>query len=117
MRLIILLCAPLALISAKNIPAPVAQPESPPALHDQKTSALSEQECRDRITLARDAAGQPPLLDRGPASPDDTFLIYAVDKKVDGCAVMVIKDNVDDIRPLPKPSTGPTRLIPLNPKG
>ena len=67
----------------------------------QNEAAPSDTECRDRIARAREAAGKPPLLDREPASPDRPHHIYAVDRRQDGCAVMVIKGNPDDIRPLP----------------
>ncbi len=59
-------------------------------------------ECQDRIHRARAAAGLP-LLKREPASPDKPHLIYAVDRRQDGCGVMVMMGNPDDIRPLPEP--------------
>ena len=62
--------------------------------------------CRDRIHDAREASGQPPLpdpdqgeldtlpaqplLERQPASPDRPQAIYAVDRRQDGCSVMVM---------------------------
>ncbi|MEM6475615.1 MAG: hypothetical protein AAF687_05555 [Pseudomonadota bacterium] len=70
--------------------------------------------CRDRISKVREEAGQTPLLNREPASPDKPLAIYAVDRRVDGCNVMVMKGDPSDIRPLPKPAEGPMRLMPAD---
>lgn len=72
----------------------------------------SAQDCADRITEVRDAAGQP-RLDRTPGRPGEGYLIAAVDKRIDGCAVMQMHRRVDDLRPVPQPTAGPARLIPL----
>lgn len=85
-------------------------------------------DCRDRIHDAREASGQPPLpelapqapealpstplLDRQPASPDRPQAIYAVDRRQDGCSVMVMMGDPDDIRPLPLPADRFARMIP-----
>jgi hypothetical protein len=74
--------------------------------------ALSAEQCRDRITLAREASGKPPLLEREPASAEKPYRIYAVDKRVNGCAVMVMHGDVSDIRPLPARPEGSILLIP-----
>lgn len=68
--------------------------------------------CRDRISKARVENGLPPLGEDNSASPDDPHLIYALDRRQDGCSVMVMKGNPDDIRPLPSAPDGPIRLIP-----
>lgn len=57
--------------------------------------------CRDRIHEAREQTGQPPL-DREPATGDDALLIWAVDRRMDGCSVLVVKGDPSDIRPIPK---------------
>jgi len=69
-------------------------------------------DCRDRISQARTALGKAPLLDRETASPDRPHLIYAVDRRQDGCSVMVMKGDPDDIRQLPLRMAGPMRAIP-----
>ena len=85
---------------------------------DEDAQRLSEEdnECRDRISHAREASGQSPLqLDRQPASPERPMAIYAVDRQQDGCSVMVMMGNPDDIRPLPLPVEGPMlQRIPAN---
>lgn len=71
------------------------------------------QKCRDTITQAREATGQPPLLQREPASPDKPQAIYAVDRRQDGCSVMVMMGDREDIRPLPLPADGAVRVLPV----
>lgn len=67
--------------------------------------------CADSINQVRAAAGQP-RLDRSPATPGQGILIAAVDKRIDGCAVMQMHRRIDDLRPLPQPSMGPARFRP-----
>lgn len=67
--------------------------------------------CRDKIEQARAANGQPPLFEREPASPNKPYRIYAVDRRQDGCSVMVIMGNPNDIRPLPERAEGPTFVL------
>lgn len=117
MRLMIL---PLCLVAFTGaVPAPQVPPAGsmmmpgytvPPRSWKSVDEALASQNCRDRIQQVRDASGQP-SLDRTPAAPNEGYLINAVDMRVDGCAVMQMKGNVSDLRPLPAP-TGPARLQP-----
>ncbi|MEE4206769.1 MAG: hypothetical protein V2I39_10780 [Erythrobacter sp.] len=102
MRLIALPLAALALIGADEPPAGGTDAET----SAPKAEALDRKTCRDRINHARAAAGQPRLLHRGPARPDDPVMIYAVDQRQDGCAVMVVKGDPADIRPLPERPEG-----------
>ncbi|WP_120717805.1 hypothetical protein [Tsuneonella amylolytica] len=62
--------------------------------------------CGDRIELVREELGQP-KLDREPANADKPLLIAAVDKRVDGCAVMQMKGDVNDMRPIPQTTDDP----------
>lgn len=70
---------------------------------DPDTSRL----CADVIREARDNAGLP-QLDRRTASPENPELVWAVDHRRDGCGVLVMRGNPDDIRPVPKPSENVT---------
>ncbi len=90
---------------------PVFNPQGcpPPRMTVEEPVEPAESACRDRIALVREAKGQPPL-DRQPASPERPYLIAAVDKRVDGCAVMQMHRDVDDLRPLPVPSDGPVKV-------
>ena len=58
--------------------------------------------CRDRIHTVREERGLPPL-DREAADPEEPLLIAAVDHRIDGCSVMVMKYDSRDVRPIPKP--------------
>ena len=58
------------------------------------------QVCRDRVQEVRDERGLPEL-DRGTASPDEPLLIAAVDHRIGGCSVMVMRNDLSDVRPLP----------------
>lgn len=46
-------------------------------------------------------------LDRAPASPQEPFAMYAVDRTEDGCAVMVPMNYPDNVQPLPEIVDGP----------
>ena len=94
MRLILL---PLVAAAALGTSAPPAGPA--PA------------DCADRIERVRGALGQPRLY-RSPPVPGQGYLIAAVDKRVDGCPVMQMLRDADDLRPVPRPTTGAARLQP-----
>ena len=66
------------------------------------------QVCRDRIQQVRDERGLP-ALDRRTASPDEPLLIAAVDQRIGGCSVMVMRNDLSDVRPLPT-QDGPPRM-------
>jgi hypothetical protein len=69
--------------------------------------------CRETIQEVREERGLP-WVDRGTVvEPDEPLLIAAVDKTIDGCSVLVMRDNTSDIRPLPEPREH--RLMPANP--
>jgi hypothetical protein len=99
--LIALGCATAA---AADAPGPAAPEVRMPA--PSLTSA--ERVCRDRIEQVRAASGLP-TLDRGNAAPGQALLIAAVDKRIDGCSVIVMRNNLSDVRPLPRPD-GPARV-------
>jgi hypothetical protein len=56
--------------------------------------------CRDAIQQIRDERGLP-KLDRDNAASDEPLLIAAVDQRIGGCSVMVMRNDTSDIRPLP----------------
>jgi hypothetical protein len=87
------------------VPGPDAG-ELPPALERKPTMdvplpAAPDAVCRDRIIEAREERGLPELQ-RDTATPDEPLLIAAVDKRIDGCSVLVMRNNTSDIRPLPE---------------
>ena len=103
MRFILTILAPLAIAATAPVhpPSEVTTPEG----------AGFRENCRDRIELVREERGLP-KLERDSASPDEALLIAAVDKRVDGCAVMVMRHDTSDIRPLPEFKEGPAQLRP-----
>jgi hypothetical protein len=78
-------------------PAPGATPMLGSVIGDQGSGVV----CRDRIQEVRRELGQPPL-DRT-AAPADPLFIAAVDKRIGGCSVLVMRNDTSDIRPLPAP--------------
>lgn len=103
MRFILSILAPLAIAATAPVhpPSEVTTPEG----------AGFRENCRDRIELVREERGLP-KLERDSASPDEALLIAAVDKRVDGCSVMVMRHDTSDIRPLPEFKEGPAQLRP-----
>lgn len=61
-----------------------------------------ESRCRDRIEQARAEAGRP-KLEREPADPDKPLLMYAVDRRIEGCGVLVPVGDPSDLRIAPPP--------------
>ena len=83
-------------------PAPV--PWTGPEIGAEGSSAV----CRDRIHEVRRELGKP-ALERD-ASPEEPLFIAAVDKRIGGCSVMVMRNDTSDFRPLPEPRSH--RLMP-----
>ncbi|MEM1050861.1 MAG: hypothetical protein AAGI28_02085 [Pseudomonadota bacterium] len=80
-----------------------ANNEEAPAvlLFSAQSDRTEPDDCLDRITQARELSGQELLLERQPASPEKPYAIYAVHREQDGCSVMVMMGNRNDIRALP----------------
>lgn len=57
--------------------------------------------CSDTIEHAREASGRPPLEKHESDTPEP-MLYKAVDRNVDGCDVLVMADDTDDLRPVPE---------------
>jgi hypothetical protein len=68
--------------------------------------------CHGRIVAARAERGLPPLQ-RDNAAPEEPLFIAAVDKQIDGCEVLVMRNDIRDIRPLPEFRDAPGQLRPL----
>ncbi|WP_305096063.1 hypothetical protein [Croceibacterium aestuarii] len=65
-------------------------------------SAADSANCRDKVYRVREERGLP-ALDKKGADPAEPLFIAAVDKRIDGCAVLVMRNDTSDIRPLPEP--------------
>jgi hypothetical protein len=73
--------------------------------------APDRQACADRITQVREATGQP-RLQRETADPGKPLLIAAVDKRIDGCRVLVMAADPRDVRPEPEVESRRAGLLP-----
>lgn len=105
----IVLSLPVLLLTSAAAPPATISPD--PRLGDVRGAAPGAP-CRDRIDLVRAERGLP-KLDRGTATGEEALLIAAVDHRIDGCAVMVMRHDTSDVRPLPAPESGPLlRRIP-----
>ena len=103
----------IALVFATGAGLPDTVQVQPDALAPQAMGPVigaerSTEVCRDRIQEVRRELGRP-ALERD-ASPQAPALIAAVDKRIGGCSVMVMRNDTSDIRPLPAP--GEHRLMP-----
>lgn len=99
------------LLSAAAVtpPTAVVPRGTPPLLSphqgDQAAEASNSRVCRDRIERVRHERRLPKLV-RERAS-NEPLLIAAVDKRIDGCSVLVMRNNLNDIRPLPQSDDAP----------
>jgi hypothetical protein len=101
--LIVLTLATGALAESPGAPPPVP-PEPVPGTLSAATD--SEVVCSDRIHEVRQERGLP-KLQRDTASLDEPLLIAAVDHRIGGCSVLVLRNNTADVRPIPAPDGEP----------
>ena len=106
MRVAVPLIALLLATSASAQQAPI-QPMPGPITGRVLAPDNPDAVCRDRIQEVRRELGQPPLEQ---ALREDPLFIAAVDKRVGGCSVMVMRNDTSDLRPLPE--AGEHRLMP-----
>jgi hypothetical protein len=96
--------------AAPQTPAPAtegAEVDRPPVKIDPATGKAV---CRETIQEVREELGLP-RVDRGAApDPDEPLLIAAVARTIDGCSVLVMRDDTSDVRPVPGPQEH--RLMP-----
>ena len=107
MRRVVIPMIALLVTTGADAPATVQvqpEPDARPVIGAQGSSAV----CRDRIQEVRRELGRP-ALERD-ATPQDPLLIAAVDKRIGGCSVLVMRNDTSDIRPLPAPEEH--RLMP-----
>lgn len=103
-------------VSGMSPPSKLDQPayDSPAQRWNDVEAPSREVECRDRIQRARAAAGQL-RIERAPADADKPILHYAIDRRIDGCGVLVPVGDPAGTLPLPK--SGPPVMLPAGPKG
>jgi hypothetical protein len=98
MRAILLPLAPL-LAAATVAPTPAIAPHVGDNLANP--SEAPGKNCRGRLETVRQERGLP-KLDRKDTGTSDPLLILAVDRRMDGCEVLVMRNNANDVRPLPE---------------
>ncbi len=82
----------IALLGASDAPpAPqpiiIAAPEA--AGRELRPDFMAGPKCRDAKLPTADNPGQQPRFERGPATADMGQYIYAVDRRIDGCSVVL----------------------------
>lgn len=108
MKIAMILGALAATLAPAASAAPAArimgqpQYEQPARAWTDSTLPSEDVACRDRVTQARAATGQPAIESEYPAS-DEPLLHYAVDRRVDDCGVLVPVNDPTDLRLPPKP--------------
>ena len=76
---------------------------------------IERERCKEKIRQVRAEAGKPKIeAEQETADPEKPLLIAAVDQSVDGCKVLVMKQDTSDIRPMPEQRKGPVRIEPAN---
>jgi len=107
MQPIVMPLVALALMASVDTPAPesgaIAGPEA--TIREISPFVPPGKQCRDGATPTNDRVGRQPRLERGPATPGMGQTIYAVDRRVDGCPVILVKGA--SVQPL-----GGTQLSP-----
>ena len=102
---LIVLPLTLTLLGATVAPEPSPQANSGEprsAMPELQPDFQSSERCRDRNLPAGDIPGRQPRLERGPATPEMGQIIYAVDRRIDGCSVVLVKsDLVQQLRERP----------------
>lgn len=109
MRLFLPLLAPLMI--ASTVPA-----APPPSRHGVTPVPTPVQQphkvgknCGGKVEAVREERGLP-LLRRENSQRGDALMILAVDKQIDGCEVLVMAYDANDVRPLPDYADGPPQL-------
>mgnify|MGYP001548571408 CR=1 FL=1 len=111
-----------------SVAAAAAQPEIPPPvvasppllstplpngqlLTPSKNKPDAATVCHGKTEVVRQERGLPDL-DLDNAKSDEPLLIYAVDQMINGCEVLVIRNDLNDIRPLPDYSDSKATMRP-----
>ncbi|MCP9223206.1 hypothetical protein MKP08_10635 [Erythrobacter sp. LQ02-29] len=101
-----------ALVAAAPLISAQAEPQDPMNLAETRaTSTRSDERCRDTVMTVREDRGLL-KLDRRASSSDKPLLYSAVDHRIDGCTVLVMKSPEGDIRPVPESDPRRAEFIP-----
>ncbi|NTZ42113.1 hypothetical protein G7A66_03185 [Altererythrobacter sp. SALINAS58] len=92
------------MFSRKDL-TPVASPD--PSIADE----METNDCRGQIHTIRQERELHSL--EGESDAKEPYAIKAIDQRIDGCSVMVMHHDINDVRPLPDVQANPVGLIPL----
>lgn len=84
----------IALLGASDAPpSPPSIPDEAPlaALRELRPEFLAGNKCGENKLPTADNPGRQPRFERGPATAEMGQLIYAVDRRIDGCSVVMVK--------------------------
>lgn len=84
----------IALLGASDAPpSPPSSPDEPPlvALRELRPDFLTRNKCDGNALPTADNPGRQPRFERGPVTAEMGQLIYAVDRRIDGCSVVMVK--------------------------
>lgn len=93
MNPIILPLAAIVLLGAEDNVAPPRFSEPQAVIREIRPYSQPGKQCRDSALPTDSNPSQQPRLEREPATPGDGSIIYAVDRRVDGCSVVLVKNN------------------------
>lgn len=74
---------------APPAPQPITSAAPEAAGRELRPDFLAGPKCRDAKLPTADNPGQQPRFERGPATADMGQYIYAVDRRIDGCSVVL----------------------------
>ena len=102
---------PLVALVLTTGAAPAPEPAWPilPTPTLQGPPGPGEAVCRDTIHEIREGRGLPELEDKE-ISADEPLFIAAVDTRIDGCSMLVMRSDTSDVRSLPAMPEGPPRV-------
>ena len=120
MRFVVLPIASLMLIGATDTNTTTRHADSVidevQVVQEKPQIALSENlpnECRDRVRQADPKTDQA-VIERKPATTEKSMMIWAVDRRENGCGVMVMKGDLNDVREVPARPENIAGLIPAD---
>ena len=89
-------------------PLPLPNAEPSPAIRELRPDFLAGDRCRDGRRQTGSNPDWQPRLDRRPANPGTAQMMYAVDRRIDGCSVVMVMGE----QPPPNLPFGRIRLSP-----
>lgn len=112
MQLTALPLSALILLNAADAPAQPPLPAVPEAvIIELQPFEPPAAACQDNATPTKNEPARQPRFEREPAMPDSGQIIYAVDRRIDGCSVILVKGAARTVRPLPEQSDDPLQAV------